>query len=124
MRRSVSSRIPLRMGRINLERETALSQQTMFSASRTQEDEARLADVREKVRTALQHVPLEAFKRDKQLKAIRERFRQSRDANGLAEELDIFLIDNDLYREIILPKTTLEQVRAEDLQLVAYEVFG
>jgi hypothetical protein len=39
------------------------------------------------------------------------------------ETLDEFFIENELYRDIVMPKTTLEQIRAEGLRLIAYEVF-
>ena len=33
-------------------------------------------------------------------------------------------IDNELYRDVVEPKSTLEQIRAEELHLIAYEVFS
>jgi hypothetical protein len=42
----------------------------------------------------------------------------------LSASLDLFFIESDLYRDVVAPKTTLEQVTLEDLQLIAYEVFA
>jgi hypothetical protein len=42
----------------------------------------------------------------------------------LVEALDAFFIENELYRDLPIAKTTLDQVRIEDLKLIAYEVFG
>jgi len=38
--------------------------------------------------------------------------------------LDEFFVENELYRDVVIPKSTLEQIRAEDLRLVAHEIFG
>jgi superfamily II DNA or RNA helicase len=119
-----SQRIPPRMSKLNLELNSALDQATLFAANLTPEDEARLTALREKIRGALQSVSLEAFRRDKKLKAIRDQYRETQDQNQLIIDLDVFLVENDLYRDVVAAKTTLEQVTAEDLQLIAYEVFG
>jgi len=78
----------------------------------------------EKVQGVVQNIPLDAFKRDKRLKAIRNQYKEEPNQRRLAEELDEFFVENELYRDVPHPKTTLEQVREEELQLIAYEVFG
>lgn len=114
-----AQRIPPKLSEINRELNTALSQSSMFSAT---------DDIRETLRVKVQHVaqnvPLDAFKRDKELKAIREAYKQTQDQSALIETLDVFFIENALYRDIAEPKSTLEQIRAEELRLVAFEVFG
>jgi hypothetical protein len=80
--------------------------------------------LRERVQRVVSTVPLDAFKRDKQLKAIRDQYKATANQDQLIEALDEFFIDSDLYRDVPVPKTTLEQIRAEDLHLIAYEVFG
>ncbi len=72
----------------------------------------------------LSHAALEAFKRDRNLKAILNAFKASGDQHRLAGELDAFFVENDLYREMAPVKNTTQQIREEDLHLVAYEVFG
>lgn len=41
----------------------------------------------------------------------------------LAEQLDAYFVEHDLYREFIEP-SVLEQIREEDLQLVCYSVLS
>jgi hypothetical protein len=120
-----AQRVPPRMGSINLELNSALMQQTLLTISPHSQDEMdALALLRDKVQRVVQHVPLDAFKRDKTLKAIRDAYKETHDQLGLVEALDEFFIENELYRDVPETKTALEQIHAEDLQLVAYEVFG
>jgi hypothetical protein len=108
-----------------LELDSVLSQITLFTSDLADANsEAHLSALRERIQSVLQAVPLDAFRRDKKLKAIRDIYRQTQDQRRLISELDEFFIENDLYRDAVEPKSTLEQIRAEDLQLVAFEVFG
>lgn len=72
----------------------------------------------------LQNVALDASKRDKKLNAIRAACRQSQDQQSLLVALDLFFIESELDRDVMVPKTTLEQVTVEELQFIACEVFG
>lgn len=120
-----AQRVPPRMGSINLELNSALIQQTLLTISpRSQDEMDALALLRDKVQRVVQHVPLDAFKRDKILKAIRDAYKETQDQLRLVEALDEFFIENELYRDVPETKTALEQIHAEDLRLVAYEVFG
>ena len=113
-------RVPGKLSSINLELNNALAQNSLFD---TPDDEAVLA-LRERVQQVISNHPLEAFKRDKTFKAIREEYKQKQDQTALINSLHEFFLENDLYREIAEPKSTLEKIRAEDLHLIAYEVFS
>jgi superfamily II DNA or RNA helicase len=115
-------RVPQKMGSINLELNTALNQMSLQSAEEgaAMPQEAML----ERVRGVLRLEPLDAFKRDKTLKSIREQYKSTGDQARLAEALDEFFVTNDLYRDVAVPKTTLEQISEEKLHLIAYEVFS
>jgi superfamily II DNA or RNA helicase len=120
-----AQRVPPRMGSIALELNSALTQTSLFEANSVSEEERMKQQVlRERVQRVVQNVPLEAFKRDKTLKAIRDAYRQEQNQQALMVKLDEFFIDNELYRDVPESKTTLEQIRAEDLELIAYEVFA
>jgi len=83
------------------------------------------AELRDRVLNVVRTVALDPFKRDKTFKAIRARYKETQDQAELISALDAFFIENELYREVVVaPKTPLEQIKAEDLRLIAYEVFG
>jgi SNF2 family DNA or RNA helicase len=113
-------RVPPKMGALNLELNTALTQMSLPDEGRNISDPA----LRERVQRVVSTVPLDAFRRDKTLKAIRDQYRATADQARLIEALDEFFIDNDLYRDVVEPKTTLEQIKVEELHLIAYEVFA
>lgn len=117
-------RIPPKLGAINTEISAALRQAPLISANGSEENFVAPEELRERVQQVIQNVSLDAFKRDKQLKEIRRTYQQTGNQRQLVESLDVFFVENDLYRDVVTPKTTLEQIRAEDLQLIAYEVFG
>jgi len=119
-------RIRPRLGAINMELDTALRQPPLLSAAEmaAADDLVAPEELRQKVQEVIQNISLDAFKRDKMLKALRADYRDTQNQRVLVEALDEFFIENELYRDVVLPKTTLEQVRAEDLRLIAYEVFG
>jgi hypothetical protein len=121
-----ASRIKPKLGAINIELSNALVQPPLLSTSDVASANELIPpdDLHQKVQQVLQNVSLDAFKRDKTLKAIRSRYREHQNLRELVEALDEFFIENELYRDIVMPKTTLEQIRAEDLRLIAYEVFG
>ncbi|MEO8393208.1 MAG: helicase-related protein [Chloroflexota bacterium] len=115
-----AQRVPPKLSGLNLELSTALTQSSLFD---NPEDDT-LQAIRERVQRVVSNVPLDAFRRDKALKKIRDHYKQTQSQPLLIEALDEFFIENELYRDIIEPKTTLEQIRAEELHLIAYEVFG
>ncbi|MDX2138853.1 MAG: helicase-related protein [Chloroflexota bacterium] len=116
--------LPRKLGAINLELSTALQQASLFETIPTDEEAAGLEILRTRILHILQNVPLEAFKRDRQLKVIREEYKQTQDQKRLIHALDEFLVENELFRDIPQTRSTQEMVKVEDLQLVAYEVFG
>lgn len=115
-----AQRVPPPMSSLNLELSTALTQSTLFSGEETEA----LRALRERVQQVVVNVPLDAFKRDKALKRIRDAFKETTDQTALIQVLDEFFIENELYRDVPQPRSTLEQIRAEELQLIAYEVFA
>jgi hypothetical protein len=120
-----AQRIPTKMGAIAMELSSWLTQSTLFdSALASDEEQQKLTDLRDRVQRVVQNIPLDAFKRDKALKAIRETYKQSQNQPQLIQALDEFFIENELYRDVPETKTTLDQVHAEDLALIAYEVFA
>jgi len=118
-----AQRIPPKLGQINLDLSSWLSQSTLFETIPSDEQEG-VSALRERVQRVVQNVPLDAFKRDKSLKAIREAYRQTQSQPQLIDALDEFFIENELYRDVPEVKNTLEQVKSEDLVLIAYEVFA
>lgn len=120
-----SRRLKSKLGPVNLELQAALRQGTLLTTDGVSNAEVTPDPVRlEKVQQVVENIPLDAFKRDKALKDIRNDYKQTNNQRLLVVALDEFFIENQLYREIVVPRSTLEQVHAEDLRLVAYEVFG
>jgi hypothetical protein len=119
-------RVKPKLGKINIELDAALRQPTLLTSAEIAAPDDLVApeDLRQKVQQVLQSVSLDAFKRDKTLKAVLVNYRDDQNQRALVEVLDEFFVENELYRDVIMPKTTLEQIRAEDLRLVAFEVFG
>jgi len=115
-----AQRVPPKLSGLNLELSTALTQSSLFDNL----EGDTLQAIRERVQSVVSNVPLDAFRRDKALKKIRDQYKQNQSQPLLIEALDEFFIENELYRDIIEPKTTLEQIRSEELHLIAYEVFG
>jgi hypothetical protein len=83
------------------------------------------AELRGRINQVLQNISLKMFERDPKLKSILQAYQADENPNPqiLAEQLDAFFVDNELYREVIEP-TVLEQIKKDDLQLVCYEIFG
>jgi hypothetical protein len=120
-----SNQIKAKMGKINRDLETALIQAELFAMDGTvNEDAVAPSDLRDKVQQVVAHIPLNAFNRSKELKAIRQAYNQHKNQRILVESLDIFFVENDVYRDIPTKKTTLERIGEEDLKLIAFEVFG
>lgn len=115
-----AQRVPPKLSGLNLELNTALTQMSLSDSGETSPLDA----MRERVQGVVANVPLEAFRRDKALKVIRDAYRQTQSQTTLIESLHEFFIDNELYRDVVEPKSTLEQIRAEELHLIAYEVFS
>ena len=109
-----AQRVPPKLSALNLELSTALTQSSLFDVP---ENDASRA-MRERVQRVVANVPLDAFKRDKTLKKIRDTYKQTQNQATLIEALDEFFVESDLYRDIIEPKTTLEQIRSEELHLI------
>jgi len=114
------------LGKINIELDAALRQPTLLTTAdiAAADDLVAPEDLCQKVQEVIQNISLDAFKRDKTLKAVLANYRDDQNQRVLVEALDEFFVENELYRDVIMPKTTLQQIRAEDLRLVAYEVFG
>ncbi len=80
-------------------------------------------DLRQRVGEVMMHVSLDPFRRDPRLKAIRATYKADGSLLTLAEQLDAYFVEHDLYREFIEP-SVLEQITEESLQLVCYEVLS
>jgi len=120
-----ANRVKSKMGTINKELSDALRQATLFAMDDASPDELIAPeDLRQQVQNVVENIPLDAFKRDKQLKAIRRDYADSKNQRQLVENLHEFLVDNELYREVPASKTKLEEIHKEDLRLIAFEVFG
>ena len=78
-------------------------------------------ELRQRVDQVLMNVSLQPFRRDKRLKEIMNEYKGSGNPATLAEQLDAYFVDNELYREVIEP-SVLEHISREDLQLVCYEI--
>jgi len=114
-----AQRVPPKLSGLNLELNTVLTQMSLSDSGETSPLDA----MRERVQGVVSNVPLEAFRRDKALKVIREAYKQTQSQRVLIEALHEFFIDNELYRDVVEPKSTLAQIRTEELHLIAYEVF-
>jgi len=120
-----STRVPPKLSKLNLDLDGIFNQPSLFNITNPLSEgaDAELLALQDKVRSVLQGVPLDAFRRDKELRAIQNSYRETQDVAALVRALDVFFVENELYRDIA-PKTTLERISAEDLRLVAYEVYG
>jgi superfamily II DNA or RNA helicase len=78
-------------------------------------------ELRQRVSQVLMNVSLRPFQRDPTIKAIQAAVKDNGSMLALAEQLDAFFVENELYREVIEP-TVLEQIQEQDLQLVCYEI--
>lgn len=79
------------------------------------------AGLRQKVGQVLLHKSLHPLRNDPSLKTVQATYKQTKNALVLAEQLDAYFVEHDLYQEVAEP-TILEQIKAEDLQLVCYEL--
>ncbi|HYE68247.1 MAG TPA: hypothetical protein VEA58_06510, partial [Anaerovoracaceae bacterium] len=79
--------------------------------------------LRMRLNQVLTTVSLMPFRRDPKVKAIWADYKSQGDPARLAEQLDAYFVENELYREVIEP-TMLEQITKEDLQLVCYEILS
>jgi len=77
-------------------------------------------DLRQRVSEVLMHVSLQPFRRDPCLKAIRTAYKTGKSLLTLAEQMDAYFVEHDLYREFIEP-SMLEKITEESLQLVCYD---
>ena len=81
------------------------------------------AGLREKVGQVLLHKSLHPLRNDPALKTIQATYKQTKKVSVLAEQLDAYFVDHDLYQETAEP-TILEQITVQDLQLVCYAVLA
>lgn len=122
-----TQRLRPKLGKINNELLDALRQATLglYDDDTAPETvDADIEEIRGRVQQAVERISLDPFKRDKRLKKIRKDYAESKNQPQLVQDLNEFFVDNELYRDIPRVKTTLEKIREEDLQLIAYEVFG
>jgi len=109
-----SRRIRPQMKGLNKEFYNALQQPSML-------DDEIPEDLRKRVSEVLMHVSLQPFRRDPRLKAIRAAHKAYKSLLTLAEQLDAYFVEHDLYRDFVEP-SVLAQITEESLQLVCYEV--
>jgi superfamily II DNA or RNA helicase len=120
-----TQRVKPKLGAINKELSEALRQATLFALDDSSPDSLIAPqELREKVQAVVENISLDAFKRDKPFKAIRDNYANDKNQRKLVESLHEFFIETDLYRDVPVHQTTLEKIHQEDLQLIAYEVFG
>jgi multidrug efflux pump subunit AcrB len=120
-----TQRVKPKLGPINKELSEALRQAALFAMDDTAPEEMVAPEaLREQVQSVVENIPLDAFKRDKRLKEIRDAYAASQNQRQLVEALNEFFLESALYRDVPVIKTTLEKIHEEDLQLIAYEVFG
>jgi superfamily II DNA or RNA helicase len=112
-------RLRPRLDKLNGQLHTALTQGTLFE----EEADETWAETRARVLKVLEEVNLRPFRRDPALKELLKAFERTNGRRVLAEGLDAWLVDNELYREVA-PPSTLEQIRQEDLVLVCWEALG
>ncbi len=98
---------------MNLKLYTALHQPSLTNSSISPELLQRLDQ-------ALETVSLKSFEREPVLKTLWKEFEETKDVQAVAESLDAFFVENELYQEAT-PPTVLEQIKKEDIQLIAYE---
>lgn len=120
-----SQRVKPKLGNINQELRNALRHATLMPADVTAADDLiALRETREKVQQVVENVPLDAFKRDKRLTEIRQQYKSDQNHRVFVLALDEFFIESELYRDVPVVKTTLDKIHEEELQLIAFEVFG
>jgi hypothetical protein len=74
--------------------------------------------------TLLQEIPLRPFERDPDLDAVIRNYKQDANLDTLVSELDAFAAEHELYESITTTGPTLDAIKAEDLELVCYELFS
>lgn len=75
-------------------------------------------ELRQRLNQVLEDTPLKPFERDPILKGIWRDYQGTQDLLALAEALNGFFIEHELYRDVLRP--TLERVEKVDLKLVGY----
>jgi superfamily II DNA or RNA helicase len=120
-----TQRVKPKLGTINKELSEGLRQAALFAMDDTAPEEMVAPEaLREQVQSVVENIPLDAFKHDKRLKEIRDAYVASQNQRQLVEALNEFFLESELYRDVPVVKTTLEKIHEEDLQLIAFEVFG
>ncbi len=117
--RRAARRVRPKLDRLNQQFLSALTQRTLFEESAHHT----VSSARVRVVEALERVTLKPFRRDPGLKRLLQEFETRQDRRALAEALDAWLVDHELYREISQP-TVLEQIGEEDLKLVCWEALS
>lgn len=112
-------RVRPKLDKLNQQLHAALMQVTLFEA----ESDEVWAETKARVIKVLEEVNLRPFRREPVLKELLQSFEATNDRRALATGLDAWFVENELYREVTQP-TTLEQIRREDLVLVAWEKLG
>jgi superfamily II DNA or RNA helicase len=74
--------------------------------------------------TTLQEVSLKPLERDPGLRQLLDSYQRENNAEALITELDAFAAEHDLYSGISTTRPTLEKIKAEDLELICYELFS
>lgn len=101
--------------------QTALTQTDLFTNEST--GEAIDPETTERILQVITTVPLRSYEKD--IKAVWERFSQSRDINSLISELDELFVDQELYHEIdeTREEDVLDAIQEHEIQLVCYQWF-
>jgi hypothetical protein len=80
------------------------------------------ADLLARFNSVFGTVSLKPFERDATLKKLMRDYEQSNNFAGLVADMDAFFTENSLYQESDADVVTAEAIKAEDLQLVCYEM--
>ena len=75
-------------------------------------------ELRQRLNQVLEKISLKPFERDPILKGIWRNYQETLDPSVLAETLDQFFVESELYRDVSQP--ILERIKGEDLRLVGY----
>ncbi|MBA3944848.1 MAG: helicase [Herpetosiphonaceae bacterium] len=81
-------------------------------------------DVMNRLLVTLQRVSLKPFERDPELRSILDAERRGVDVDEWMVDLDAFIVDRGLAAEFEMRPATFAAIKAEDLELVCYELFS
>ncbi len=100
-------------------------QNTDVTGSEQAENET--LEVASRLMTTLQEVSLKPFERDPALRELLTEYQREQNPDVFLTELDAFAVEHELYEGLGTTtgnRATLENIKAEDLELICYELFS